>query len=188
MPELTRKDGLLERSTLLHRRPLLQTWACLYMFVCSSTWDWWLGPRNRSHSWNGWGRRLAELTEGCYSEGDSQGLLGWIKFTPCPCESSWDTHYQFSIKTLLSKTGKCLGQFLGCYMISRVRTTRPIQCLSWVFKTQERKRKNARISTRGVSWPSVAVIINKTTKRTPKFLPESFSDFCPAILWMECIW
>ena len=38
-----------------------------------------------------------ELTDGCYSEGDSQGLPGSIKQPPCP----WDTHYHFSIKTLL---------------------------------------------------------------------------------------
>jgi len=51
--------------------------------------------------WNGRGRRLVELTDGCYSGGNSQGLPGWIKQPPCP----WDTHrdYQFSIKTLLSK-------------------------------------------------------------------------------------
>jgi len=29
-------------------------------------------------SWNGRGRRLVELTDGCYSEGDSQGLPGFI--------------------------------------------------------------------------------------------------------------
>ena len=28
--------------------------------------------------WNGRGRRLVELTDGCYSEGDSQGLPGFI--------------------------------------------------------------------------------------------------------------
>ena len=29
--------------------------------------------------WNGWERRLVELTDGCYGEGDSLGLPGWIK-------------------------------------------------------------------------------------------------------------
>jgi len=29
--------------------------------------------------WNGRGQRLVNLTEWCYSEGDSQGLPGWIK-------------------------------------------------------------------------------------------------------------
>jgi len=28
--------------------------------------------------WNGRGRRLVELTDGCYSGGDSQGLPGFI--------------------------------------------------------------------------------------------------------------
>jgi len=48
--------------------------------------------------WNGRGRRLVEMTDECYSGGDSQGLPGSIKSPPCP----WHTHYQFSIKTLLS--------------------------------------------------------------------------------------
>jgi len=48
--------------------------------------------------WNGQGRRLVELTDECYNGGNSQELRGWIKEPRC----SWDTHYQFSIKTLLS--------------------------------------------------------------------------------------
>ena len=50
--------------------------------------------------WNGRGRRLANPTEVCYSEADSQGLPLWIQESLRP----WDTHYQFSINTLLSKT------------------------------------------------------------------------------------
>jgi len=48
--------------------------------LCSSMstgdWDLFLGPLE---SLNGRGRRLVELTDWCYSEGDSHGLLGWIK-------------------------------------------------------------------------------------------------------------
>jgi len=45
-----------------------------------------------------------EMTQGCYGSGDSQGFAG--------CSDPWDTHYQFSIKTLLSKEawcGSCMG-------------------------------------------------------------------------------
>ena len=44
--------------------------------------------------WNLRGRKPVELTDVCCSGWDSQGFPG----PPCP----WDTHYQFSIKTLLS--------------------------------------------------------------------------------------
>ena len=44
---------------------------CLYVRV-RETGDWDLFP------WNGRGRRLVELTNGCYSGGDSQGLPGFI--------------------------------------------------------------------------------------------------------------
>jgi len=50
--------------------------------------------------WNGRGRGRVELTDGCYSGGDSQWLPGLNKVTPVSLGS---THYQFSIKTLLSK-------------------------------------------------------------------------------------
>ena len=46
---------------------------CLYVRVRETgDWDIFLVP------WNGRGRRLVELTDGCYSEGDSQGLPGFI--------------------------------------------------------------------------------------------------------------
>jgi len=38
----------LSTVTLLPWWPLLQTWACPYVSLCSSTWDWWLGPLPRS--------------------------------------------------------------------------------------------------------------------------------------------
>jgi len=43
------KDGWHGRSTLLPWWPLLQTWTCPYVSLCSSTWDWWLGHLPRSH-------------------------------------------------------------------------------------------------------------------------------------------
>ena len=42
---------------------------CLYVRA-RETGDWDLFP------WNGRGRRLVELTEGCYGEGNSHGLPG----------------------------------------------------------------------------------------------------------------
>ena len=46
----------------------------LSMFELRETGDWdlFLVP------WNGRGRRLVEMTDGCYSGGDSQGLSGFI--------------------------------------------------------------------------------------------------------------
>jgi len=41
---IQQKDGWHGRSTLLPWRPLLQTWACPYVSLCSSMWDSWLGP------------------------------------------------------------------------------------------------------------------------------------------------
>ena len=46
---------------------------CLYLGACrlvTGTSSWVL--------WNGRGRRLVQLTNGCYSEGDPQGLPGFI--------------------------------------------------------------------------------------------------------------
>jgi len=46
---------------------------CLYVRVRETgDWDLFLVP------WNGRGRRLVEMTDGCYSGGDSQGLSGFI--------------------------------------------------------------------------------------------------------------
>jgi len=60
--------------------PLLQTWACPYVSLCSSMstgdWDLFRVP------WNGRGRRLVELTNGCYSRGDFQVLPTVFKVTP----------------------------------------------------------------------------------------------------------
>jgi len=42
------KDGWHGRSTLIPCWPLLKTWACPYVSLCLSTWDWWLGPLPRS--------------------------------------------------------------------------------------------------------------------------------------------
>jgi len=37
----------------------------------------------------------------------------------------------------LTKIGNSLKQFLGSYVVNRVPTTRLVQWLSWVFKTEE---------------------------------------------------
>jgi len=61
-------------------------------------------PRNKIPR-NGRGRRLVELTNGCWSERNSQGLPSWMaKKHPHPWDS--DTHYQFSMKPLISKLFK----------------------------------------------------------------------------------
>ena len=57
--------------------PLLQTSACLYMPLCSSTWDWWLGPLPGSPPLGLARAENGELTEGCYSEGN------WHRFLLC---------------------------------------------------------------------------------------------------------
>ena len=47
----------------------VHTAACLYVRACR------LVTKTSFYvPWNGRGRRLVELTEGCYNEGDSQGL------------------------------------------------------------------------------------------------------------------
>jgi len=85
------KDGWHGRSTLLPWWPLLQTWACPYVSLCPSTWDWWLGPLPRSpgmgEGGDWWSWPMCLIAEGILR--GCQGL-----FTPV----SWDTHYQFSIK------------------------------------------------------------------------------------------
>jgi len=53
---------------------------------------------DQGSSLNGRGRKLVELTEGCYGGWGFQGLPGCIKYHPCP----WYTHYQLSLKTLLA--------------------------------------------------------------------------------------
>jgi len=53
-------------------------------------------------TWNRRGQRLVELTEGSYSEGDSQGWSGWKKKSPCP----WDTPKSFFNKKSTVKERK----------------------------------------------------------------------------------
>ena len=128
------------RSTLFPWRPLLQTWpvhTCLYLGACrlvtgTSSWV----------PWNGRGRRLVELTEGCYSGGDSHWEVAalWIKVTPVslgyplsvfnknstmqethPAKSG--THWQFlALQSSSAWQGACrphnIAEPLGCVWVA----------------------------------------------------------------------
>jgi len=67
---------------------------CVYVRVC-----WLVIGTSSQVPWNWRGRRLVELTKGNSSGVDSQGLPSGFEYLPHP----WGTHYQFSIKTLLSE-------------------------------------------------------------------------------------
>jgi len=78
MPEL---DPMKRRLTwTVYATPLMDPYyrlgpvhTCLYVRACR------LVTGTSSYvPWNGRGRRLVELTDGCYSGGDSQGLPGFI--------------------------------------------------------------------------------------------------------------
>jgi len=111
------------------------TWTCPYVSLCSimSTGDWDLFP------WYWRGRRLVELTEGCYNKEDSNGLPVWIKQLPCP----WDVHYLFSIKSLLSNN---MWTFAGIYV--RPATVETIVAKQYVaMPTLGYSKPNKRLDT-----------------------------------------
>jgi len=72
------------RSTLLLWWPLLQNWACPYVSLCLSTWDWWLGLLHRSPGmgeggdWWSWSMGvIAEgIPRGCPGESSNPRVLG----------------------------------------------------------------------------------------------------------------
>jgi len=75
------KDGWHERSTILPSWPLLQTWACPYVSLCSSTWDWWLGSSPEMGEggdlWS-WPRRVIAkmIPRGCQFDLNNPLVLG----------------------------------------------------------------------------------------------------------------
>ena len=148
--------------------------ACPYVSLCSSmsTGDWDL------FSWYWRGRRLVELTEGCYSKEDSNGLPGWIKQPPCP----WDAHYQFSIKSLLSNS---MWTFAGIYVRpATVETIVAKQCVAvpTLGYSKPNKRLDSwhlKLSTHPVSW----FLISKNCPDCSE--KKSLSDDCQPRCWQH---
>ena len=141
MSQLTfcgQKDGWRGRSTLLPWWPLLQTWACPYVSLCSSMstgdWDFFLGPlawaraeTGRADRWVLKQRRFPGFVS------LNQVISVFLGYPPSVLNKSSIFKQR--------KVPRVANIQIERYVINRMLTTRLVQWLSWVFSTQERKKE-----------------------------------------------